>query len=420
MPIIQSRTRKEIRQSIGDHLGAVTISTTTSAGNGGGTTLVDTTLIGSDDEHIGKHVVTSAGSIVRVSDFTSSSGTLTFASAASAQIADDTEYELWDERYPPDRINRVMNDAISEVSSEALIPDNDSSIRTHGEQEQYDIPTNLVMIRRVAYLDSIKEKTVLDSSTAWDELVDTDVTAAKDSEVHREGGASARFISTASIGNGDRIATDSITSLDLSSYDKVQFWIRVKTAVAAADLTLLLDDTASCGSPIETSPAMNLPAISARTWTWVSLSLATPELDTAIISVGLEYNANAGANTIWISRIRAIRSETAEYTTLDPWNYKVDRESRKLILSQQGRQIVKNTDLRLYGFDKPALFSSDSDTCEIDPEIVTYLSLYRITTAIGAGRATDPDDMRPQAIQYRSLAAARIAALPTPQGVPTY
>ena len=93
MPIIQSRTRKEIRQSIGDHLGAVTISTTTSAGNGGGTTLVDTTLIGSDDEHIGKHVVTSAGSIVRVSDFTSSSGTLTFASAASEQIAEDTEYE---------------------------------------------------------------------------------------------------------------------------------------------------------------------------------------------------------------------------------------------------------------------------------------------------------------------------------------
>lgn len=417
MPIIQSKTRKEIRQAIGDHIGAVTVSTTTSAGNVGGTTLIDTTLIGTDDEHIGKHVVTSAGSIIRVSDFTASSGTLTFASAASAQIGSGAEYELWDERYPPARINRIMNNAISEVSSEALVPDNDSSIRTHGSQEQYDIPSNLVMIRRVAYLDRIKSKTVLSSNTAWDELVDTDVTAATDSEVYREGGASARFISTGSISSGDKIATDSISAMNLSGYDKIQFWIRVKTAVVASDLALLLDDTASCGSPIET---IVLPAISARAWTWVSLSLATPELDTAIISVGLEYNANAGANTIWMSRIRAVSSETAEYTTLDPWNYRVDRESRKLILSDQGRLIVSNTDLRLYGFDKPALFSADTDTCEIDPEIVTYLSLYRLTAAIGAGRATDPDDMRPQAREYRTLAAAKIAALPTPQGVPTY
>ena len=417
MPIIQSKTRKEIRQAIGDHIGAVTVSTTTSAGNVGGTTLIDTTLIGTDDEHIGKHVVTSAGSIIRVSDFTASSGTLTFASAASAQIGSGAEYELWDERYPPARINRIMNDAISEVSSEALVPDNDSSIRTHGSQEQYDIPSNLVMIRRVAYLDRVKSKTVLSSNTAWDELVDTHVTAATDSEVYREGGASARFISTGSISSSDKIATDSISEMNLSGYDKIQFWIRVKTAVVASDLALLLDDTASCENPIET---IVLPAISARTWTWVSLSLATPELDTAIISVGLEYNANAGANTIWMSRIRAVSSETAEYTTLDPWNYRVDRESRKLILSDQGRLIVSNTDLRLYGFDKPALFSSDTDTCEIDPEIVTYLSLYRLTAAIGAGRATDPDDMRPQAREYRTLAAAKIAALPTPQGVPTY
>ena len=63
MPVIQGRTRKEIRQSIGYNLGAMHIGTAT--GSGSTTTIVDaslTTVIGGNDDHIGKWIVFTSGS----------------------------------------------------------------------------------------------------------------------------------------------------------------------------------------------------------------------------------------------------------------------------------------------------------------------------------------------------------------------
>ena len=76
MAVIQGRTRKEIRQSIGYNLGSVYVSTAT---GGSTSTVVDTsltTVIGGDNDHIGKWLVFTSGAldgtIARVTDYDAS------------------------------------------------------------------------------------------------------------------------------------------------------------------------------------------------------------------------------------------------------------------------------------------------------------------------------------------------------------
>ena len=123
--------------------------------------------------------------------------------------------------------------------------------------------------------------------------------------------------------------TDSITSKNISGYDYIEMWVKSTVATSAGNLKLLLDDSASCASPLET---LSIPALTADTWTFVRMQLSTPELDTAIISVGLEYDSDLGACTVWIDDIAAVKNDTAEWSTLDRRLWKIDKEARDLIL----------------------------------------------------------------------------------------
>ena len=100
-----------------------------------------------------------------------------------------------------------------------------------------------------------------------------------------KGSASNKFVIAAGASAGD-IATDSITSVNLAKYDYIEFWIKSTVATSAGNLKILLDDSASCASPIET---LNVPALTANTWKYCRVALSNPHTDTAIISVGLEY-----------------------------------------------------------------------------------------------------------------------------------
>ena len=162
-------------------------------------------------------------------------------------------------------------------------------------------------------------------------------------------------------------------------------------ATSAGNLKLLLDDSASCASPIET---LSIPALSADTWTFVRMTLANPETDTAIISVGLEYDSDLGACTVWIDDIVAVANDTAEWTTLDRRNWKIDKESRDLVLMRDGQDAVGYALIKITGGDKPALLTSDATSTEISEE---YIIANAVTTALlsaSGGPATDPDAKR--------------------------
>lgn len=140
-----------------------------------------------------------------------------------------------------------------------------------------------------------------DCEAAWDELVDGNAVATLDTDIEKQGSGCCKLDIDASLGDGDIIATDDITSLDLSGAEKVVLWMRCTEDRASGDLQLLLDNDASCGSPTET---INCPALTANTWTQCTLTLANPSSDTAIISVGLKFTNNAEECDIHLDHIR--------------------------------------------------------------------------------------------------------------------
>jgi hypothetical protein len=162
-------------------------------------------------------------------------------------------------------------------------------------------------------------------------------------------------------------------------------------ATSSGNLKLLLDDTAACASPLET---LSIPALSADTWTFVRIALSNPETDTAIISVGLEYDSDLGACTVWIDDISAVVNDTAEWTTLDRRNWKIDKEARDLILMRDGHRALGYSLIKLVGGDKPALLTSDSTETEIPEDYIIASAVAQALLAGSGGPSTDPDAKR--------------------------
>jgi hypothetical protein len=206
------------------------------------------------------------------------------------------------------------------------------------------------------------------------------------------------------VSDGD-LVSDSISSLNLSGYTHVEFWAKAITAVAAIDLRLLLDNTASCASPIE---ALDIPALTAGTWTFVRIALANPETDTAIISVGLEYNANSAANTIWLDDIKAVKDNSADWVKEDSHNWRVDGEAATLVFNYApGYHLMKLT-----GGGNPVTLDLDATVSEVPEEFIIARATELALLSAGGGPSTDPDALRSLAGYWRSRADAAKRSLP--------
>ena len=394
MPAIQGRTREQLRQHIGRTLGAAYVSAATASGST--TTLVDNSIVlGGADTQIGKWVRFTSGSndtlTRRVTDssITSNVTTLTFMPAATASTASES-YELWEGAYSPDDIDDFIKQSVIEATGWVYDPIENIELHGDGKQARFDIPSNISMISKVEYRHKVTSTRIHACGATFDEKTDGDFTQSLDTKDKKQGSQSLKMVIAAGASAGDFV-TDSITSKNISGYDTIEMWVKSTVATSSGNLKLLLDDTASCASPLET---LSIPALSADTWTFVRMSLANPETDTAIISVGLEYDADLGACTVWIDDIMAVANDTAEWSTLDRRNWKIDKESRDLILVRDGQAAVGYSLIKITGGDKPAIPTLDSDTMEIDED---YLIAQTITFALlsaSGGPATDPDAKR--------------------------
>ena len=422
MPV-QGRTRKELRQSIGYNLGALKTGTAYDAGST--TTLIDTNIIGGDDSHNGKWIIvsdTSNSSNVEtrlVSDYTASAYRLTLQKALTFSTAAGDTYEIWDEPYDPAIIHDFINQAIIDVTGQAYDaienPDMSSSPHTalfaDGKTLRFDIPSNISIINRLYYRSSISFTRLHSCNVAFDEAIDSDIAASTDTQDKKQGTASAKFIVDGAATGGE-IATDSITSKDISKYDYLECWVKSTVATSAGNLKILLDDSASCASPTVNGEVLDVPALSADTWTYVRMKLSNPELDTAIISIGLEYDAELGACQIRLDDIKAVQNDTAIWEIFPKHLWKIDRSSRDLVLTDSGKFEAGYTMLKISGGDKPALLSADTTASEVDDSYIIARATGLAFAASSGGSNTDPDQKRQQAAFWLGLAEQAKRAFP--------
>ena len=245
------------------------------------------------------------------------------------------------------------------------------------------------------YRAAVDSVDVHDCESTFDEKTDSDFTQSLDTEDKKSGSSALKFVIAAGASAGDFV-TDSISSLDLSKFDYLEFWIKINLAAgtSSGNLKILLDDTASCGSPLET---LSVPALTADTWKFCRVALANPETDTAIISVGLEYDSDLGACTVWLDDIKAVRNDSAIWASLSRRAWRVDKEAADLVLTMDGRTSVGHRLIKLVGGDKPALLSADSTATEVDDQFIIARATALALSAASGGPNTDPDQRRGQA-----------------------
>lgn len=414
MPVLQGRTRAQIRQSIGYNLGAVYVSS--ASGNGSTTSeVVDNTLIGADDNHNGKWVVFNdtngtSGQITRVSDYTSSSTTLTVSPALAATSATSDTYELWDDEYNPTMINDFINQAIIDASDKIFDPVESLALHTDGKQLRFDVPSGISMLRDIFYRNRVDFKRLHACATTFDETTDSDFTQALDTKDKRQGTQSLKITIAAGASAGDFV-TDSITSVDISGYDYIEMWVKSTVATSSGNLKLHLDSgtVTSDGNDLE---SLNIPALTADTWTFVRMALSNPESDTAIISIGLEYDSDLGACTVWMDDISTVRNGTAVWESVPRNLWHVDKEASDIIFDSYFHGVAPYKLLKLVGGDKPALLSSDSDTPEIPDQYLIAQGTALAFAASSGGPSTDPDQRRNQAGFWFGKASSDKRAFP--------
>jgi len=419
MPV-QGRTRKQIRQSIGFNLGALKTGTATGGTNN---TLIDVnTFRGGDDTYNGKLILVTDASdgttqtTQYVNDYTASNNTIQFQQNASFTVASSDEYEIYDEPYDPAIINDFINQAVVDATGQAYdpieYPDMSSSPHTalfgDGRTLRFDIPSNISIINRIYYRSAVTSTILHSCNSAFDETVDSDFTVTVDTEDKKQGTGCNKFVIASGASAGD-IATDSITSKDISKYDYLECWVKSTVATSSGNLKILLDDSASCASPLET---LSIPALSADTWTYVRIKLANPELNTAIISIGLEYDSDLGACQVRLDDIKVVQNDTAVFQIFPKHLWKIDRSARDLILNDGAQLEVGYNMIKLSGGDKPALLSSDTATTEIDDSYIIARATGLALSAASGGPTTDPDALRQAAAFWFGLAEQAKRAFP--------
>jgi len=323
-------TLDNIKIGISKEAGMYLSGTTTSAGDSGGTTLICTSLSDYPDRSarmLDSWVRITSGTydneVRRITQFLTDTGTVTVSRPFSGQIASSVTFEMYP--FNPADMLVAFNDAIQETNYLFQRIDSTSYASRFGVH-RYPLPSTFVgdALQIKISKEPYACEPIHSCDTLWDELIDTDTTELLDDRDYQQGTASNKFTIGASMAANDIIATDSITSADLSDHAGVMFSIKSSVATSAGDLQLLLDDTASCASAVE---SLDIPALVANEWQRVFIDYAgTNSSRAAIISVGLKYVTDLGAMTVWIDDINSVTNlpvdslaDTNSYERL--WNW---------------------------------------------------------------------------------------------------
>ena len=413
MAVTQGKTLEDLRKAIGRNLGKMQTGTT--SGSGSTTTAVDATLFGGDDEYIGSYIrITSGtydGTTRRITDYASSTGTMTFA-AVGGTVAGSVTYELWKDGFDPDVIDEYINQAMWEITGRIYDPVENLDIHTDRINARWEIPSGINMIQDIYYRDKFTVKQLHNCNTAFDESVDSDFTITADTEDYKTGSASNKIVIAAGASAGDT-ASDTITTVDISKYDYIEFWIKSSVATSAGNLKIHLVDAGG----IEES--LDVPALTANVWKYCRVALVAPYDNTAITQVRFEYDSDLGACVVHLDDIKVVKNDTAAWEKLARNTWRIDKQgtvqgasTADLVLSDRGRALAGYRLIKLVGGNVPTEFSADTTTTEVPERFVTAYATALTAQAGSIRNDIDTDGMRTLAGFWHNKAAESRNALP--------
>ena len=390
---------------------------TSTPGSSGTTTLLDTILYGGNDIYNGRYIwfyndvgqSTNREIERRVSDYVTG-GTLTIQ-AAPATTTDEDKYEMWD-GYSPTVINEFINQAIVDVTGQIYDPLESLSLHSDGYNSRFDLPSDFAMVNKIEMRDQMQWTSIHTCGTAFDSNVTSTIVASVDTEDKKQGTGSLKLVTTSA--DGGDIAGDTFTAKDISKYDYLELWIKSTVATSSGNLKIHLHSAAITEGIANSGSleALDVPALTADTWTYVRIALANPETDTAIIAIALEHDANLADCQIRLDDIRAVASATMTWETVPSQLWTIDKAARQIVFRTDGVSYMGNKLLKITGGDKPALMTSDSATCEVDDGYVINRATALTLSAFSGGPATDPDAKRQQAAFYHGMSEQAKRAFP--------
>jgi len=145
-----------------------------------------------------------------------------------------------------------------------------------------------------------------DCEDAWSVAGVGTATSAAVSTDAKVGSYSVKMVCGAGVNNGDILATEVITSVDITSYTTLMYWAKCSVAITTAgDLQVGVSETADLGgSPVYS----DIPILAANTWKYCASTITTTGLN-AVISVGAKLAANdPGAFDLYLDDIRAAKT----------------------------------------------------------------------------------------------------------------
>ncbi len=376
------RTRERLRKSIGgDLIGhRLIISAATAAGDKTG--LIDDSLMGGDDNYIGWWFAATSsggngGSIRRVSDYDSSAGRLSWSRSLAKGTAIGDEYELWPSEHSPAVIHDYINQAIGEAAGHVYEPVEDVSLHAGGGVMSFPVPEGIDAITKVEVRTSAASVEIHRFGRVFDER-----TAAGWKQAVAVGsgmvGSSSLMVGIPTGAKKGEFMTDSVGPLNLSSCTHVEGWVRSERTLKAGDVVVHLNggSARADGSDAE---SLSLPKTEAGRWTYFRAALKNPFDDSAISSVGIEYNANVVAGKLWFGSLRAVDEDTAAWRKLPAGMWRIERGNRVLRLTGEGRRAAGAAPLKLIGGREPSALRFDTSASVVPDEFIMARA-----TALGA------------------------------------
>ena len=156
--------------------------------------------------------------------------------------------------------------------------------------------------------EGVADKTLSVADTAWLQVATStgtsttafQATVTATTTDKKEGTASAYIAISATSTTGVVAYENLSATVDLSSTDSIQVWVKSSVATNAGDLELALDDSADCVSTLET---IEIPALVADAWKLATMAIADNSDMTAVKCVGLNVAVDKGAQNVNLDEI---------------------------------------------------------------------------------------------------------------------